>query len=359
MPIGRPTVDPDAVDEVARVPHGGSDDPEVIDFSANTNPVRPDGVADVYEAALADATNYADDHGEFRAAAADYVGCDPGDVIPTAGGLAALRLAFGVTVAPGDRVALPEPGFGEYAREVRLQGGEPVGIREDDLPDIDPEAYGAVVVCTPNNPTGYLPGSSALRELVAGCRAVGTPLIADEAFLDFTDAPSLAGEPGVIVARSLTKMFGLPGIRAGFAVATGDLGDRLRTARPTWSLSVPAAAVGTHCLRADGFVERTRNRVETERARMRAALSDTYDVTPSDAPFLLVDIGDGPVGGDESSGSDGRSDDDPVDAMLERARDGGVAIRDARTFAGLDSHVRVAVRRPHENDILLDALLAR
>ena len=370
-------MDPDAVDEVGRVPHGGSDDPDPIDFSANTNPVRPEGVADVYEAALADATSYADDHPEFRDAAADYVGCDPADVVPTAGGVAALRLALGVTVSPGDRVALPEPGFGEYAREVRLQGGEPVGVRDETLLDVDPAAYAAVVVCTPNNPTGYLPSPAALRAFRAECRAAGTPLLADEAFLDFTDAPSLAGDPGVMVARSLTKMFGLPGIRAGFAVATGHLGDRLRTARPTWSLSVPAAAVGTHCLRAEAFVERTRERVETERARMRTALSDAYDVAPSDAPFLLVDVGDGPVGDDgpggvdgpdgsdgpggvdERVGSGGRSADDPVDAVLERARGDGIAVRDARTFSGLDSHVRVAVRRPHENDRLLDCLLDR
>jgi len=346
-------VDPDAIDGVGRVPHGGSGDPGLVDFSANTNPVRPEGVADAYEAALADATGYADDHPAFRAAAADYVGCDPDAVVPTAGGVAALRLALGVTVAPGDRVALPEPGFGEYAREVRLQGGTPVGVPHRELPDVDPAAYAAVVVCTPNNPTGYLPEPAVLDALRAECRAAGTPLIADEAFLDFTAAPSLAGEPGAIVARSLTKMFGLPGIRAGFAAATGGLGDRLRTARLPWSLSVPAAAVGTHCLGADGFVERTRQRVGAERARMRAALSDAYDVAPSDAPFLLVDVGDDPVGGD------GPGDADPVDAVLERARAGGVAVRDARTFAGLDSHVRVAVRRPHENELLLDAVLDR
>ena len=345
-------MDPDAVADATRVPHGGSDDPDVVDFSANTNPERPDGVADVYEAALADATRYADEFPEFRAAAANYVGCEPGAVVPTAGGVAALRLAFGVTVAPGDRVALPEPGFGEYAREVRLQGGEPVGVRDRDLPDVDPAAYAAVVVCAPNNPTGYLPDPAALNAFRAACRAAGTPLIVDEAFLDFVGAPSLAGEPGTVVARSLTKMFGLPGIRAGFAVGTGDLGDRLRTARPTWSLSVPAAAVGTHCLRATAFVERTRERVAAERARMRSALSDEYDVAPSDAPFFLVDVGDDPV--DDPGGAT-----DPVDRVLERARDRGVAVRDARTFAGLDSHIRVAVRRPHENDLLLDALLDR
>ena len=347
-------MDRDALGDAARVPHGGSDDPDLLDFSANTNPERPAGVADVYEAALADATSYADDHPDYRAAAADYVGCDAAQVVPTAGGIAALRLAFGVAVAPGEQVAVPEPSFGEYAREIRLQGGMPVGVAHDRILDIDPSAYTAVVICTPNNPTGDLPEEGALRAFLAECRAAGTPLVVDEAFLDFTDAASLAGEPGAIVARSLTKMFGLPGIRAGFAVATGEWGDRLRTARPTWSLSVPAAAVGAHCLRDEAFVERTRERVATERARMRAALSDAYDVAPSDAPFLLLDVRG--AGVEDAAATDP---DAAVEAVLDRARTAGVAVRDARSFAGLDSHVRVAVRRPHENDLLLDALLDR
>ncbi|MGQ4554689.1 aminotransferase class I/II-fold pyridoxal phosphate-dependent enzyme [Halobellus sp. GM3] len=336
-------MDPDSVGAVERVPHGGSGDPDLVDFSANTNPVRPEGVAGVYEAALADSTRYADDFADFRAAAAAYVDCDPAAVVPTAGGLAALRLAFGVTVAPGDRVLVPEPSFGEYAREVRLQGGSPVGVAHDSLLGSDPSECAAAVVCTPNNPTGDLADPDALRSFLAECRDAGTALVVDEAFLDFTDAPSLAGESGAIVARSLTKMFGLPGVRAGFAVATGDLGDRLRAARPAWGLSTPAAAVGTYCLGRTEFVERTRERVATERARMREALAAEFDVAPSDAPFLLLDVGP------ERS----------VDSIRRDARAAGVEIRDARTFSRLDSHVRVAVRRPHENDRLLAALLDR
>ncbi|MFB6092415.1 MAG: aminotransferase class I/II-fold pyridoxal phosphate-dependent enzyme [Haloquadratum sp.] len=347
-------MDPDSASDVERVPHGGSDDADLLDFSANTNPVRPAGVADVYEAALADATRYVDGAPAFRAAAAEYVDCDPDAVVPTAGGMAALRLAFGVTVAPGDRVLVPEPSFGEYAREIRLQGGDPVGVAHDEVLGEAPADYAAAVVCTPNNPTGELADPDALSEFAADCRAAGTPLVVDEAFLDFTEAPSLAGAPGAIVARSLTKMFGLPGIRAGFAVATGELGDRLRAARRPWAISTPAAAVGRHCLERTTFVERTRERVERERARIRGALATEFDVFPSDAPFLLVDVADADVGAGAGSAAG-----DPVDAVLARAREGGVAIRDARTFARLDSHVRVAVRRPHENDQLLDALFDR
>jgi L-threonine-O-3-phosphate decarboxylase len=333
-------MDPEAVLSVERVPHGGSDALDQLDFSANTNPDRPPGVAGVYESALDGARRYPnDEYPEFRRAAADYLGCEATAVTPLSGGMAAIRLALEVRVAPGDTVLVPTPSFGEYAREVRLQGATPAFVPHDRVLDVDPSDHALAIVCNPNNPTGEAYEPDALSAFAERCRETDTTLLVDEAFLDFTDRPTLSGEPGVVVARSLTKIFGLPGLRAGMAVATGDLGDRIESARPPWALSTPAAAVGAHCLRQSAFVERTRERVAAERARLREALTPRFDVAPSDAPFLLLDVGDR-----------------DVDALLARTRDRGVVLRDARTFRGLDSHVRVAVKRPAQNDRLLAAL---
>ncbi|ELZ43826.1 aminotransferase class I and II [Halorubrum californiense DSM 19288] len=325
---------------LGREPHGSSDDPDLLDFSANANPAVPEGVERVYRAAFETARTYPPEPpAGFRAAAADYVGCDPESVIPTPGGLAAIRLAIGLAVGDGDSALLPAPSFGEYAREVRLQGGEPSFVDAERVLDADPSGHALAVVCTPNNPTGTGYDREALLGFAERCRAAGTVLLVDEAFLGFTDRESLAGTDGVVVARALTKLFGLPGIRTGFAVATGDLGAAMRGARRTWNLSAPALATGEYCLRQEYFVRETRERVRRERERMRAALGARYEVAPSEAPFLLLDAGDR-----------------DVDGVIERARDRGVAVRDARTFRGLDSHVRVAVRRPAENDRLLAAL---
>ncbi|GAB3326621.1 threonine-phosphate decarboxylase [Haloplanus salinarum] len=333
-------MDPDAVADVERVPHGGASDPTLLDFSANTNPERPRGVAGVYESAYGAATRYpSDDYCAFRTAAGEYLGCEPLSVVPTAGGSEALRLAVEVTLDPDDAALLPKPSFGEYEREVRLQGAEPAFVDHDRLLRTDPEPYRMIVVCNPNNPTGDAYPRADLRAYAQECRAADTVLLVDEAFLDFTDHRTLAGEPGVVVARSLTKMFGLPGLRAGMAVATGDLRERLDAARPAWGLSTPAADVGTYCLHRTKFVAETRDRVRNERARMIDALEPAYEVWPSDSPFLLLDVGD-------------RS----VESVMAAAREDGIVLRDATTFRGLDSHVRVAVRRPDENDRLLDAL---
>jgi len=79
--------------------------------------------------------------------------------------------------------------------------------------------------------------------------------------------------------------------------------------------------------------------VADERERLRDVLVERYAVHPSDAPFVLLDVGDR-----------------DVDALVGAVRERGIAIRDATTFRGLDSHVRVAVRLPDENDRLLEVL---
>ena len=333
-------MDPDSVADAERVPHGSSDDPDVVDLSANINPRVPEGTRAVYEDALAAACSYPDDdYPDFRAAAADYVDCAADSVVPTAGGLAAIRLAVGVTVSPGDGVLVPYPSFGEYAREVELAGGDPVFVPHDELLEANPGPHAAAVVCTPNNPTGDCPDAADLRAFADRCAAAGTLLLADEVFLGFTGRASLAGYPGTVVVRSLTKLFGLPGLRAGFAVATDETLEQLRTARPAWSLGGPAAAVGTHAMRDGAFVAETRRRVEREREYLRSGLAARgFEVSPSEAPFLLCDVGS-----------------DPAD-LLARCRERGVVLRDATTFRGLDRHVRVAVRNRELTDALFDAL---
>jgi L-threonine-O-3-phosphate decarboxylase len=323
-----------------RTPHGSSDDPDVLDFSANTNPDVPAGVEDVYREAFESVRTYPEEPPRrFRAVAADYVGCAPEQVVATPGGLAAIRLTVDLAVESGDRVAIPAPSFGEYAREVRLQGGIPEFVPHDELLDVDPAEYALVVVCNPNNPTGDVYDDDALRAFGERCHDAGTPLLVDEAFLGFTDRPSLAGTPGVVVARALTKLFGMPGLRVGFAVATDTYREALANARRTWNLGAPALATGTYCMDQTAFVAETRDRVRRERTRLTERLAADFDVHPSDAPFLLLDVGD-------------RS----VDAVLAHAAESGLALRDARTFRGLDSHVRVAVRLPAENDRLLEVL---
>lgn len=332
---------PEDFGEVGREAHGSSDETDLIDFSANTNPRIPEGLEAVYSQALEAARSYPPDPPtDFQEAAAATIDCEPGAVIPTAGGLGAIRLAVDVTLDQGDSALVPAPSFAEFAREIRLNGATPRFVTHDAILESDPDGHALAIVCNPNNPTGDAYDDTDLRAFAERCREAGTTLLVDEAFLDFTDRPSMAGTDGVIVARSLTKVFGLPGLRVGFGVATGDLGEALGVARTPWNVGAPALAVGAHCLAQTDFVEETLARVRRERERMREKLAHQFGVHPSEAPFLLLDVGDR-----------------DVDSVVSTARDRGIAVRDATTFRGLDSHIRVAVRDPAANDRCCEVLM--
>ncbi|POG53741.1 pyridoxal phosphate-dependent aminotransferase [Haloferax marisrubri] len=333
-------MDPGSVSDVDHVTHGGTADHSLVDFSTGSNPERPSGLAGVYESALSTSRRYSlDDYSGFRVAAAEFVGCNPDEVVPAAGVIEAMRLAVGVTVSPGDSVALPAPCCGEYAREIRLQGGEPVHVPHDRLLEtVDPAEHATVILSYPANPLGTAYPRDELRAFIDDCRRADTPVIVDESYLGFTRLPSTAGLDGVIALHSVTNVFGVPSLRAGFAAATGDLGDRLSRARCTWVLSAPAVEVATFCLKQDDFLEATRDRVERERPRIIAGLDRLgYDPHPADSTLVLFRAAD-------------------VDRVLHETRRRGFAVRDARDYQRLDSHVRINVRRPDENDRLLDAL---
>ena len=333
-------MDPETVGDVDQVPHGSSDDPCLLDFSANINPIVPEGTERVYREAFEASRTYPPEPpARFRAAAGEYIGVSPDTIVPTPGGLAAIRLVVGLTVTPGDSALLPAPSFGEYEREVRLQGGDPVFVDEAAILSADPTDHALAIVCNPNNPTGRAYDHDALQAFAGRCREADTTLLVDEAFLGFTERTTLAGTDGVVVARSLTKLFGLPGLRAGFAVTPTPDWNGLPAARRPWNVGRPALSVGTYCLRRSGYVTETRERVRSERRRLREKLTGQYDVSPSEAPFLLLDVGDR-----------------DVETVLQTAENAGVALRDATTFRGLDSHVRIAVRLPEENDELLEVL---
>lgn len=333
-------MDPTSVGSVGRVAHGGHAD-ETVEFSANINPAVPPGVEAIYHDAIQKVSAYPPKPPtEYVESAAEYVDVASHQIVPTPGGLAAIRLAIETTVEPSDTVLVPEPSFGEYAREVRLQGATPVATPASAVLEADPGDHALAIVCNPNNPTGQVYERDRLREFARRARDAGTPVLVDEAFLGFTDRESLAGTEGVIVARSLTKLFGMPGLRAGFAVATGPLLERLQQARIPWNVGSVALQVGTYSMKQSSFIDETRDRVERERERMVDALERRYEVTPSEAPYLLLEVTD-----------------EPVDEVIDRCDRRGLTIRDARTFPTLDSHVRVAIRRPAENRRLEEALL--
>jgi L-threonine-O-3-phosphate decarboxylase len=252
------------------------------------------------------------------------------------------------------RALIPVPTYGDYAAASELAGlvVESIPLREErgfapDLMEIEAALKGdeIVFICTPNNPTGRSVPVADLLTLAV--RNPETAFIVDEAFADFTFSESiLAGErpANLIVLRSFTKFYAIPGLRLGAVVAERRVIERLRTVMPPWSVNTLAQTVGTAALRDSEYADRTRRYVSARREELTAEISEMPGLCAyaGTANFILV-----------------RSDrkDIPATELARLCLADGIAIRICDNFAGLDERFfRIAVRTAEENCRLCNSL---
>ncbi len=208
-------------------------------------------------------------------------------------------------------------------------------------PDQVPEDADLVVLANPNNPTGNLDPPA----LIARLARPGRTLVVDESFIDFVpgERSSLAPRrelPGLVVLRSLTKVWGLAGLRAGYLLAPGDLVDRLAAHRQPWSVSTPALTAIETCLPEHQVLAGVVADVAAAREDLRQRLAEIPGVKtwPARANFVLVEVPGG-------------------DRLVARLAAEGIAARPCDSFPGLGTdHIRLAVRTPAEHTVLADAI---
>jgi histidinol-phosphate/aromatic aminotransferase/cobyric acid decarboxylase-like protein len=314
----------------------------MLDFAVNVWPAeRPAGLRAALRAALDD-RRYPDDRAAREAVVSRH-GRDGGEVLPLNGaceGFWLLAHALRPRVA-----ACVHPSFTEPEAALRACHAEIVRVARDPRdwsfdPATVPERAEVVVLGNPNNPTGALDPTASILELLRPGRLV----VVDESFMDFVPepGPTLAGESseGLVVVRSLTKLWTLAGIRAGYLLAPAQLVAALAAQRQPWSVNALALAALEACARDRETPRRVSAEVAAARAELLGELRSLPRVRawPGAANFLLLEVPDGQT---------------VVDAL----RAAGIAVRPAASFPGLgDDHVRVAVRRPHENRRLVEAL---
>lgn len=329
--------------------HGDVDaGPGLLDFAVNVRPGGPpawlrerliaalDGLG-CYPSAAQDAA--------ARAVVAARHDRDPAEVLVLNG--AAEGFALLPALAPRG-AAVVHPSFTEP--EVALRGaGVPVSrVLTDATHRLRPERIPAqadlVVLGNPTNPTSVLHPA----EVVRGLARPGRVLVVDEAFADAVpgEPESLAADrdtPGLLVLRSLTKTWALPGLRAGYALGHPDLLARLAAPRPPWPVSsLVLEAVGV-CSSPAALAEAAVAATEMSRHRewMAHRLAELPGVTvhqPASAPYLLLHVPQG-------------------ERVRVALREAGIAVRRADTFPGLTAdHVRVAVRPPALASLLVDGL---
>jgi len=322
---------------------------DFLDFSQNINPLgAPPAALEAARRALDEDTDRYPDlsYDALREALGAYVGVDPRRVVPTNGGAEALFLAARAARGNGTAVIL-EPTFSEYAPAAAAAGLEPVrrvarhpedGFALDPRALADLEGVTVVFLCNPNNPTGGVLGRGDTLEISARVREAGAVLVVDEAFVDFVPEASVADavDEHLLVARSFTKFFAIPGLRLGCLICP-DPGP-VQALQPSWPVNAVAAAAGTAAARDTGFAERSVLEVARLRDALTADLAALPGLTvfPGSANFLLVM---GPEG------------------LTERLARRRVLVRGCAPFPGLGpGFFRVAVRGERENGALVEAL---
>jgi histidinol-phosphate/aromatic aminotransferase/cobyric acid decarboxylase-like protein len=290
-----------------------------------------------------DVSRYPDEHEATEVLAALH-GRGPDEIVPTNGAAEALWL-LGAALRP-TLAACVHPAFTEGEAALRAHGVPVTRVlrRPGDGFALDPGAVAPeadlVLVGNPASPSGTLDPAGALLAL----RRAGRVVVVDEAFMDLVpgEPASLVREPldDVIVVRSLTKALAVPGLRAGYAVASPPLAQRLRAVRPPWSANALAlAALAAAARRPDGLAGAAR-RAQAEREDLAARLAAVPGVRtwPAAANFCLIEVSDGP-------------------RVVAKLRERGIAVRGAASFPGLDDrHIRLTARDPEANARLVAAL---
>ncbi|MEM6568818.1 MAG: aminotransferase class I/II-fold pyridoxal phosphate-dependent enzyme [Planctomycetota bacterium] len=333
-----------------------------VDLAVNTNPFgpAPEVVEAIRAASVAEYPETRARAPEERWAAA--LGADPDEVLFGAGGVELIWAAIRARTGPHGSLLVVGPTFTEAAHAARAHGAPVVHVVADGSSGWSPrpgaieeavrrapQPVGCAYACTPNSPTGVaLPGR--VRSELAGALDGDALIVLDESFAALRrgvevrqDGPERAAiEERTLSVRSLTKDHGIPGVRVGYALGpAADVRDVARQL-PPWSVS-SAASAAAHAVLDEApwqWFLRTRARWLAETDEMEAALRAAgHALGGSDAPFLMVDVGD-------------------AAAVRQRLMASGVHVRDCASF-GLPGHVRVAGRSGQALERLLQGLAAR
>lgn len=328
---------------------------QITDFSASINPL---GAPPQVRRALLDAVTRIGDYPEIDAESlrqelAAFHQLPVANLLPGSGSTELIYLL--PRVFQPRKVLLIQPCFGEYApaltrcgtqiNSLSLSATDKFSFSVEKILSAVDTATDLVLLANPGNPTGIGIAPEMLLELAAqlgDCR-----LLVDEAFADFCPERSLlAAVPrlsNLLILRSLTKFYAIPGLRAGYLAGSADDIARLAAAREPWVLSNLAIAAAKACLTANDFQAQTLRLIPQLREELAVGLAGLgMKIFPGEANYLLCQLPENAPAAEQLA------------ALL---RPSGILIRTCADFLPLDNRfLRVAVLRREDNRRLLEQL---
>jgi len=265
-----------------------------------------------------------------------YTGCPEEMIVIGAGMDGVMDTLTRLFLEPGDQTFIPIPTFSYYEILTTMAGGTPVfvprGCEFEVITEI-PISAKMAFLCSPNNPTGNVTSEDDVRAMVESTEAI---VFLDEAYVEFADRSLLElveDYENLVVGRTMSKAFGLAGMRLGYAVAPEWIADQYRRAAPPFfGISCASVAAGVAALSDLDFMHISVEKIRAERKRLQTEIRSH----PTQANFLYIETAE------------------PSNLFVEKFLRKGVIIRDCRSFRGAgEHHVRVTVGTTAENDRFL------
>jgi histidinol-phosphate aminotransferase len=316
----------------------------------------PPGVAEAVAAVAGKVHRYPDGEATaLRQAIGARFGLDPERIVCGAGSDDMIYLLCHIFGGSGTDLIMTEHGFSIFQIAGQLAGCRVIKAPEHRrtagvdaiLALVTPQTR-LVFIANPNNPTGtFIPSGETQR--LRQALPPDVVLVLDGAYAEYVDRPDydpgsalVEATPNTVMTRTFSKIFGLGGLRLGWAYAPAGIVDLLHRARAPFNVSMAAHEAGLAALAAPGWVEMSRAHNSAERARLTKTLHDCgIGITPSEGNFVLADMG-----------SPARA-----DAADRHLRSRGLIVRRVGGY-GLPECLRITVGLTEENDVLIDALTA-
>ncbi|NHW89198.1 MAG: histidinol-phosphate transaminase [Archaeoglobales archaeon] len=311
---------------------------KVVKLASNENPYGTSPKAIEVLKSFEDLHRYPNpEYRALREKLSEYTGWETERIVVGAGIDGILETVFKILIDEGDEVLIPIPTFQYYrilarlhcAREILVSRGEDFKIPENIFEFLN-EKTKLIIVPFPNNPTGNVEKKRLIEELVNSTRAI---VFIDEAYIEFSDEKLEIDSDNLIVARTMSKAFGLANLRVGYARLPRWLLKFYRSASTPFPVSTLAERCSIAALEDLEWMKSCVEKIKKERERLFNELKKLVNPFPSQANFIFFKARKG-----------------LAEDLLMR----GVIIRDCQSF-GVEGY-RVTVGKPDENDFFLEKL---
>ncbi|WP_297629739.1 histidinol-phosphate transaminase [uncultured Clostridium sp.] len=332
---------------------------DILDFSSNINPFGASQKAkEMVKERIDDVSIYPDpDYHILRESISEYADCNKDNIV-LGGGATELIVSFIDTINPKKALIL-YPSYSEYEKDLKkidCKIEKYFAKKENDFKvsvegfkeKIKEGKYDLVIICNPNNPTGFCFKRSEIEEIISDAK--DTFFMVDETYIEFTDKEIFSSTSlvdnynNLYVIRGTSKFFSTPGIRLGYGlIGNEEVRESIKTSLPLWNINILATIMGEVMFKDKEFIDRTLVHVKKEIENLTQSLKtiDYINVYETKGNFILCEI---------SSGKE-------ASVLYDSLSREGMIIRDCSSFEGLDKNFfRVCILKTKDNEKLINKM---